>query len=107
MRFGPFVVSVPCGRWVSRGCEVGAVGETVASRLGRLVTCAFVAGFRLVEDGAPVFGLAGDGASVVGRSGRFLRALVLIFLRVRRAALRTSWAVASAHRRWIWGRTLV
>jgi hypothetical protein len=36
-----------------------------------------------------------------------LRAFVLIFLRVRRAAFRTSWAVASAQRRWIGGRTLV
>ncbi|MFE7871429.1 hypothetical protein [Micromonospora humida] len=41
------------------------------------------------------------------RWGRFSRALALIFRRVWRAALRTSWAVASAQRRWICGRTLV
>src|SRR4051794_33994190 len=107
MRLRPLVVPVPCGRWVSRGCAVGAIRGTVVSRLGRFVTCGFPVGFRLVEVGAPVFGPAGAGAAVWGRSGRFLRALVLIFLPVRRAALRTSWAVASAQRRWICGRTLV
>jgi hypothetical protein len=36
-----------------------------------------------------------------------LRAFALIFFRVRRAAFKTSWAVASAHRRWVCGSTLV
>src|SRR5687768_4604864 len=103
-RFRPFLLSGLCGRWVSRGCDVGTTAETPFSRVDRVVTCGFTAGFRFAEAEAPVFGFAGAGAAAFGpRSGRFLRALVLI-LRVRRAPFSTSWAVASAHRRWICGR---
>jgi hypothetical protein len=41
------------------------------------------------------------------RTGRFFRDFDLIFLRVRGAAFKTSWAVASAQRRWICAGTLV
>ena len=68
-----------------------------SSRLG-VLTCVFLAAAGVVGLGPPVFGRG---------SGRFFRALFLIFLRVRREAVRTRWAVASALARWTSGRTLV
>ena len=65
-----------------------------ADRADRTMTCGFTVNFRFA-------GGAGCGTAV----GPILRAFVLILLRVRRAACRTNWAVASAQSRWICGRT--
>jgi hypothetical protein len=49
MRVRPFSLSVVFGRWVSRGCDVGATAGTAFSRVDRFVTCGFTPAFRLAE----------------------------------------------------------
>lgn len=94
--------SVRCGRWVSCGCDVGVVTDgEVGSRRPVIWTNAGA--------GVPdAVGPAGVGAPVAGRVGGRLRpAFSRILVRLRRAAVITSLAVALALRRWVWGRTLV
>jgi hypothetical protein len=49
MRPRPFSLSVVFGRWVSRGCDVGATAQEVLLRADRITTCGFTAGFLLAE----------------------------------------------------------